>query len=282
MSVEVRIKNRNLFKRKININDLIFDDIRYGIMDEAFRLEENKIGENIVIFDHNHICRGFEISLNSNEVYLRMPLPTSNKDVEFFYNYIKKVCSKLKSKTFIREDTIVYLDQIDEFINIDIDASKNALKQIQDRIESKEMNNIYFFGAINPICIGKKEIDIIDNSPRKLGELLNELQTKDIYYAKANIYQRKDQTYFGIYVLSEKVPSVLPLSPKLMMPNKDIKINDWYLCFVANEQMIGQINYSDFISNLTDEEYYDSEHFIITLDKIKMEDYLDKFKTEID
>ncbi len=282
MAVEVTIKNKSLFKRKLNIKDLILDGIRYGIMDEAFRLEENKIGENTVLFDKQHVCRGFEVSLNNNEIFLRMPLPTSTKDIEFFYNYITKICKKLNTKKFIRENETVFIDQIEEFINFDIETSKNALKQMQTKIESEEMNNMYLFGAVNPICLGKEEIEKINNSPRNLGELLNSIQTKDVYYAKPSIYQKKDESFFGVFVLTSDVPTVLPYIPKLIMPNKEIKVNNWYLCFVVKDQMLGQIAYDDFTSNLKDEDSYDSEHFVINLNEKIIKDYLEKYRTEID
>lgn len=84
MAVVVTIKSEGLFKTKIEFKDILFPQMRYGIMDEAYRLEEGNVGENIVVFNEKHICRGCEVSFKQKEISLRMPLPTSKEDIYFF------------------------------------------------------------------------------------------------------------------------------------------------------------------------------------------------------
>lgn len=281
MAVEVTIKSKGLFKKSLNVKDVILEDMRYGIMDEAFRLEENKIGQFIVAFPKDHICRGIEISLNKSEVNLRMPLPTSNKDIEFFYDYIKQICTKLHTKEFLRENEKATFDEIEQFIDLDIDASKNALIRMREEIEKDATKNIYLFGAVNPICIGKEELDEIDNSPRRFGELMNRLQSLDVYYARPVVFQKKDETLFGAYSLTENIPSVLPTKPQILMANENMKVTEWYISFVYDNKIQGDISYNDFLKELEKTDYYDTEHFIISLDKEKMKKLLEKYKTTI-
>lgn len=77
---------------------------------------------------------------------------------------------------------------------------------------------------------------------------MNSLQTKDVYYATPKVYQSENNSYFGVYVLTEEVPTVLPIEPKLLMPNADIKIDDWNIGFVVEGKVEGFIQYSDFLN----------------------------------
>lgn len=281
MAVEVIIKNKGIFKKNPTLSDILENDMRYGIMDESFRLEEGKTGENTVIFKDKNICRGYEISFKKGEINLRMPLPTSTSDINFFYEYIKKLCIKMNTKVFTRDEEKLSFNDIDNCIKLDIEASIAAFKKIAENIEKETYENMYIFGALNPVVIGKNEIDIIDNDPTKFGILMNSLQGMDVYYAKASIYKRKDESYFGIYVLTEGVSSVLPYEGMLLMNEKNLIINDWYIGFVIDEKLEGFISYEDFIKNTKKDSEYDSKHFIITMKKEKLKKLLNKYKVDL-
>lgn len=281
MAVEVTIKSKGLFKKNLTFKDILESNMRFGIMDEAFRLEEGKVGENTVIFKDKNICRGYEVSLKKTEVNLRMPLPTSTADINFFYEYIKKLCTKMNTKTFTRDDEVLTLDDIENCIKLDIEASEAALKNIEENIENGTYQNMYIFGAVNPVALGKKEMENIKGDTTKFGILMNSLQGMDVYYAKASIYQRKDESYFGVYVLTAEVASVLPKKPALLMNDNNIKVADWNIGFVINEELAGFISYDDFLKNIKKDSIYDSEHFVITLDKNQMKELLEKYKVEL-
>lgn len=281
MAVEVTIKSKGLFKKNLKFIDVIDSDMRYGVMDEAFRLEEGTIGENTVVFKDKNICRGYEIAINKGEVNLRMPLPTSTSDINFFYEYIKRICTKMNTKIFTRDEEVLSLDDIENCIRLDIEASEAALKKIEENINNGTYENMYIFGAINPVALGKKEMESIKGDATKFGILMNSLQGMDVYYAKTKVYQRKNESYFGVYVLTEGIPSVLPEKPKLLMNENNLKVDDWNIGFVVNEKLEGFISYEDFLNNIKKDSEYDSEHFVITLDKDKMQELLEKYKVEL-
>lgn len=280
MAVNVTIKSKGLFKKELKMEDVLLGNMRYGIMDENYRLDEGKVGEYTVIFNNNHICRGYEITLKKGEINLSMPLPTSNEDIEFFYEYIKILCEKMKTKTFIREDEETSFDKIDEFIQFDTDASIRALEQIEENLDNGEYANMYIFGARNPISLGKKELSKINKDPKKLGKVMHELQNMDIYYAAPKVFQKNDKTLFGVYTLTENIPSVLPYKANLFM-NNELKIDEWHIGFVIEGKLSGIISYNDFIDSIKKDNEYDSEHFIISLKRKEMDDLLEKYKIEL-
>ncbi len=281
MSVNVRIKNKNIFHKKITLQDLFIEGMRFGIMDEAYRLEEGKIGEYTVIFNAKEICRGYDIKINKEDIDLKMPLPTSENDILFFYKFVKQCCQKFKTKKFIREEEEVTLEEIPKWIELDRKTSVKALKQIEEDIEKGKYKTMYLFGALNPITLGKKELIKIGANLKKLGELTSTLQEKDVYYAKATLYQRKDQSCFGLYVLTENIPTVLPYEPKSLMNSEEPITKDWYLGIVYEETFKGTISYQDFLKSIQKIEEYDTEHFIMILDKKQMEQLIQQYKVEL-
>lgn len=281
MAVEVKIKSKGLFKRNLMFQDILESNMRYGIMDEAYRLDEGKIGEWTVIFNTKQICRGYEVSLKKGEINLRMPLPTSDNDIRYFYEYIKKICAKMNTKEFFREEEKLSFDRIPTCINQDMEASIKALEKIEEGLANKEYSSFYIFGAINPIALGEKELKSIAGNLQSFGKVLNEMQQKDIYYAKSSIYQRKDETNFGVYVLTEGIPTVLPFEAKPFIIDNNITVKDWYIGFVISESMAGFIPYKDFIDFAKKDDVYDSEHFIINLKKNTLQELLKKYKVEL-
>lgn len=281
MSVNVTIKKKGLFKKDLKIEDVILDEMRYGIMDESYRLEEGKVGKYTVVFHSKHIGRGYEISFEKGEVNLNMPLPTSYEDIHFFYEYIKILCDKWNTKEFIREEEKATFDEIDSFIKMDIKASEGALRQIEENINAGKYENMYIFGAINPIAIGKKELAKIDGDVKKFGELMHHLQKRDLYYTTSQVYRRKDGTYFGVYVLTENVSSILPYQAKLLMADKEVSVTEWNIGLVADSELKGFIPYENFLNFIKKEEEYDSEHFIFKIKKKEIKELLDQYKIDI-
>ena len=280
MSVDVVIRSKGLFKKNLKIKDVIFENMRYGIMDEAYRLVENETGKYTVVFNTLEICRGYEISFEKGKVELRMALPTSNSDIEFFYEYIKRICKIMNTKEFERDGEKGTFDKIDSYISMDISASIGALENMEENINNGNYTSMYLFGAINPICVGKQELLKINKDTSNLGKLMNSLQSMDVYYAMAKAYKRDDDTIFGVYVLTENVTSVLPFEPNLFM-NKDIIVNDWNIMFFIDGKNSGAIPYDKFIENVNKDEIYDDKNFIITMNKLEMEELLSKYKVEL-
>lgn len=280
MAVEVTIKKKGFFKRKIEIPKLVFENMGYGTTDDNWRLLENEIGEPTIVFHQNILERGIEIVSKKEEILLRLSLPSGENEIRFFYEYIEKLCKYLKVDTFLRYEEESYFDRIEDYIKWDITASISAISSMRESIEKKEYEEMYIFGVLNPIAIGPKELDFIDDSPKKLGELLHNLQSVDAYYAGVKVYERENGTLFGMYVLTEGIKSILPLKTNLFM-NDDLKTEDWYITFCYDENISGSISYSDFLSNVDSSELYDASHFYITLEKEQMIELLEKYKKEL-
>ncbi len=280
MAVDVVIRKKGIFKKNLKIEDIIFENMGYGIMDDNFRLSEGETGEVTVLYNKNIIGRGLEVVLQKDCVELRLPLPASEEDIKFFYQYIEKICKILKTDQFERNEEVSFLDRVNDYIKWDISASIGALNHMEQAIEKGEYENMYVFGAINPISIGKRELEIIDEDLNKFGQLLHELQSMDAYYAGAQVYQRDNGTIFGMYAVTEDLKTIFPFKPSLIM-NNEITINEWFVTFGYDDEVQGSISFDNLISNVEKENIYDSEHFIFSLGKEKMKELIDKYGTKV-
>lgn len=281
MGVDVTVKSKGLFKKNLTIDDILNDDMRFGVMDESFRLEEGMTGEYTVIFNRKNVCRGCEVSFKKGKVDLRLPLPTSDADVYFFYDVIKQVCNKMNTNIFTRDEEEVSLDDIDNCIKEDIKTSTSALKKMEENINDGSSENLYIFGAMNPVTLGSIEMKNIKGSTIKFGILMNSLQTMDVYYAAPKIYQNNDSSYFGVFALTEGVASVLPDKPKLLINENKIDVSEWQIGLVVGDEVQGFISYDDFLKSVKRDSRYDSEHFIITIDKGKINKLISKYKIDL-
>ncbi len=89
MSAEVKITQRGLFKRLPKFKELLMPDMKYGVMDEGYRLEEGETGEYTVVFFPDVMHRGFENVDKSKDYDAEHFLLTlSREDVE----KLKKEC----------------------------------------------------------------------------------------------------------------------------------------------------------------------------------------------
>ena len=71
MSVSVRIKQKSLFKKKLNIEEIIkITNLSFGVCDENYRLIKNEIANHTLIYDENKLARGIDISLDDKDIIL--------------------------------------------------------------------------------------------------------------------------------------------------------------------------------------------------------------------
>lgn len=66
MSVTVRIKQKSIFKKKLNIDDIInLTGLSYGVSDENFRLIRDEKANHTLIYDKTKLARGIDLWLEA-------------------------------------------------------------------------------------------------------------------------------------------------------------------------------------------------------------------------
>ena len=276
MAVDVKIKQKSLFKKKITIEEIIkLTNLSYGVCDEAYRLIPKEIGPRTILYDKNKLARGIELALENNDIILRLSLPTTPKEIRYFYKIIETICKNLNTNTYIRNEETAQIEDNDTFIKSDEEGSIYGLKDMKDILATKEYPYMQIFGVYHPIAIGSKEIKEIDNNLENFENLLNKLQQLDLYYAAPKLDQTPDKL-IAVYAIGTEIPSIVPLKPGIIS-NKSKDIKDWFVFLPGNKA----IKYEDFINNVDQDNYYDANHIIVCLKEEKIKDLISKYETKL-
>lgn len=277
MAVNVEIKQNGLFKKKITIPEIAeLENLSYGITDGSYRLVPDEIGQYTILYNPDCIGRGIEVSIENDNVNLRLNLPTIPSEIHLFYQLTERICQKLELKEFYRDEERIHIKDVKAFFETDRDASARALRDITDNIKAEEAKEFYVFGAMNPISLGIREVAEINGSLEKFEKFLTELQYRDIYYAAPRFYKQKDGSILGVYYIGEGIVSAVPNEPKLPFIQVE-NVTAWYVMLPENNIL----KYEDFIRHVEKMDDYDASRFVIQLTKEKIEELVLIYGSEI-
>lgn len=272
MSVTAIIKQKSLFRKKLNIDDIIkLTNLSYGVSDETYRLTVGETADHTLIYDEKKLARGIDVSFDGTDIVLQLSLPTSSSEIKTFYDTIEKICKELRAKTYIRDGENALLSDNNIFIQCDEEGSVAGLESIQEKIGQNEYERLEIFGVYNPISIGQAEIKRINNSLYNFEEFLHGLQSLDVYYAAPKVYKIQDKLV-GIYMVGPNIPSVIPTKPYIVL-NQIEGIEEWYVMLKEGKT----VSYEDFINNVKAREYYDANHVIVTLSDGESDSLAEKY-----
>ena len=117
-----------------------------------------------------------------------------------------------------------------------------------------------------------------ENPAKLFSDIITNIQYIDAYTANQNFYKNDNEEIFGVYTLTESVRTILPFKPSVEYENSDIVKNEdikfWRLVLVIingnpddenSYEMLGEIDYTKFIENLSKDKYsfIDGEYIVI-------------------
>lgn len=284
MSVVVNILQKNKKTKKIGLNFLKSftkeEGLYYGVPNNAYVIDEYKGQEDLrttlfILYDQNIYGRGFSFLVKDNyDIELVLNYPSTKRDIEIFYKFIKNFCKNFKLDHFLQEDEEYSIDKIEELKEESIMFNQNIMKKMLKP-------NLTIFGCIYPIVLEEEFIKTLekaqdDKVQNLFEEYLNMKQTIDCYFAKPLIYENKnDDKYLAKYVLTKDVPSIFPTNTYLPFGyNQNLKdnIRSWSVSLVDYKndkyQVIKDISYDSFCKIIDISKYkkFDEKHIIITFD----------------
>lgn len=276
MSVEVKIKQNSIFKKKLDITDVIsLTGLSYGVCDENYRLIPGETAAHTLLYDKNRLARGIDASIDKTDIVLLLSLPTTPFEIHSFYHAVEKICNALKTKTYIREEEKVNLKDNPQYIKMDEEGSVAGLEAISEKLEKDKYNRFEIYGICNPISIGANEIKQIGNRLDLFEEYLHRLQSLDVYYAAPRVY-RVQNKLVGIYAIGADIVSVVPTEPYIVL-NQIQGIEEWYVMLKTGKT----IKYKDFIENIPAKEYYDFNHVIVSLSEQDVDSLIEQYSVEL-
>ena len=249
---------------------------------EEFLSEELGNFDCILVGEEEKSARGFEISYDKNTKFyqIRLYTPCSIGDWETAFDFIEKLGCFLENNNIIDEDGTEYtLESIRTYPYIE--NIEFGIKTLTDHFDETQMEIYKVFGIYRPVAFNKKMIEDMNNSenPAKLfSDIITNIQYIDAYTANQNFYKNDNEEIFGVYTLTESVRTILPFKPSVEYENSDIVKNEdikfWRLVLVIingnpddenSYEMLGEIDYTKFIENLSKDKYsfIDGEYIVI-------------------
>lgn len=277
MAVEIKIKQKGLFhKKKISLEDILLDGMKYGITDGHYRLVEGEQGNPTVIYDAKRMARGINVLCRGTSVMMHMNIPTSLEEIDLLYKIIEKVCGLYGTNVFYRGGEKTDLSEIPDCIRQDKMGSGIGLKNLLARDDD---GYITIFGVKNPLCLGPAERKRIANDIQAFGDYLAERQEKEVWYADPDVYQDQEKDLiFGIVEIECGTNCVVPVKPDITLSQGTVE----KVYARLGNRTKDLVRYADFINAVKGKEYYDANHVIICLSKDEAGEILEKYRTGLE
>ncbi|MHB9300134.1 DUF4299 domain-containing protein [Fusobacterium polymorphum] len=267
--------------RNIDINDLLLSPVSNY---ECLLIGEDKVS-----------ARGFELSYdNKNKDYaVRIFTPSSREDWLLALEYIKALAKKFGSEIVNEREEVYTVDNIDKF-----DYKSDILYGIEvvsSNLKDKDVEVSSIYGINRIVSFNKEMLDKINNSDSPIdtfSNIVKEIQYLDAYSAHQQFYKNKtDGKIIGAYTLTQNLRTILPYEPSVEYENSNIVKNEevsfWNIGFVVingdendpnSYQIVGQIDYNDFIKKLQKNKYKFIDASYIMVEPLSEEEILDLLK----
>ena len=149
MSVDIKIVNRGIFKKKLSMHDFLETGLQAGVMDSTWRMQplEAESADDFILYDPSCIARGIQVIWKQPyEVELYLLLPTCHQEIEAFYALIQHLCKRWKTSAFEQDGETQELRSIA--------GIKQHLTTFSDKCLGsflKEHADGCFFSAMHPL-----------------------------------------------------------------------------------------------------------------------------------
>ena len=245
----------------------------------------------LLVGTEDESARGFELSYdNKNKVYgVRIFTPSSREDWLLALEYIKALAKKMGTEIVNERGETFTVDNIEKF-----DYEPDILygiKVITENIKSGESDTYVIFGTTRPVSFNEEMVDEINNSNNPIdtfSRIVRNIQNLDAYSANQRFYKNdEDERIMGAYTLTENLRTIIPYKPSVEFHNLDmVKNDDIAFCNIGfvtihgdendpnSYQVIGQLDYNDFIKKLPKDKYRFIDASYILVEPLSKEEIL--------
>ena len=238
-------------------------DLRYGISDGSYVLAQGETGKYNILFSAP-IGRGVEVSLEARKVGIVLPLPNTPHDIALCYRLVEKLCAHLQVDSFVRDGETIPAAEAPFLVPIELQASLNAIRNMEQELRDGKQQTFSVFGALNPIVLDLREFDAIGGTLDGYEILLDHLQQLDAWYAVARFFRLEGEDgtgpVVGMFFIGEDTSVVLPLDPAPAY--QQVEGVDGYYVRIPGES---DIPYAEFLSHVEQEQRYDAAHVVVRL-----------------
>ena len=280
MSVEVVIKNKQLIKKPLTIQDITMGKYACGSSDQYMRNTGEVKEGDLIVYNPKKIGRGIGIlpwkSGLKTEITLLANSFSTRYDFELFYDVIGNIMRVWKTKHFEQEGIKFSADDLGRLCEEQKSASLNLMADIENILKD-DGNEITIFGAMFPLYVETRIIKRlgIARDEEEYADYLHSLQCMDAYYAIPLFYNGKVKTdiIFGNYAITSETDTIFPVkpivSPFVNDPNTgkplECSLYAVSLYSYAKKKMIARVSFDDFckMADIENCEKHDRMHVIL-------------------
>lgn len=269
MAREIIIYNKKFIKRPLNIEDIIgSENYGYGISDEHFRLDIGKtLGGPLMVFDKNNIGRGVHIVdlTNKKELRLSLSVPATENDVKMLYKLASRIASLWNTKHIFVEEEKIDIQDVDIYIQRDIDFSKKLLKDVN---ETLELDKTLFPCAMIPITFSIAQLQDFASDFDSFSTYLHKKQEIGAYFSTP-LFNHVNDIFRVIYVVFDDGHIILPNTPQMTLHFEGNNVNcDQSLVVCSNlfpDEKLSKISFTNFMDRVPAEKKstFDIAHTLI-------------------
>ena len=197
--------------------------------------------ECVLLGKENVSARGFELSYDdkTGSYEIRIFTPSAVADYETAFDYLKKLCAFLGNNKITTEDNETYTTDTITAYNYK-EQIGYALEAIYNNLKNSDHEHFEIFGLHRPVALNKKiikEIIKTKEAVENFSSFITNLQYIDAYSARQKIYKKDDGSIFGVYTITETVPTIIPFTPCIEYENadavKDSDVSQWLIGLVV-------------------------------------------------
>ena len=245
----------------------------------------------LLIGDGKESARGFELSYDTkyNNYVVRIFTPSSREDWLLALEYIKALAKEFDSKIISETGEEYTVDNIDKF---DYEGDiLYGIEGISSRVKGEDSTLYSIFGINRIVSFNQEMIDRIENSDSPIdtfSNMVKEIQYLDAFSANQRFFRNKeDGKIIGTYTLTQNLRTILPYKPSVEFENSDMVKNEdiafWNIGLVTIDgdendpnsyQVIGQLDYNDFIKKLPKDKYRFIDASYILVEPLSKEEIL--------
>ena len=262
MAVQIKIQQNKHRQGEVSIPQIAaLQNLSYGAMDVEYCMIFDKVGDSYtVLYDAKSVGRGFEVWFEDGGVCISLPLPNTETDIRNAYAVTEKICTIFNVDSFVCDDEFVTLQHIPQLIENNMNASLDALQRMEDELSGNIYQSFTVLAAMNPVNIGRAQLDEIGGTLEGFERFLHRLQQDNLFYATPKYYKLDDSTVFGLFFIGENVMAVVPEKPYVPFGKID-NLKGYYVRVPDGNE----VPYSDFIAHATKMGTYDANHIIVCL-----------------
>lgn len=281
MSVEIVIKNKQLIKKPLTIEDITMGKYACGTSDQYMRNTGEVKDGDLIVYNPNKIGRGIGVlpwkSDLKTEITLLANSFSTKYDFEMFYDIVGNIMKVWKTKHFEQEGIKHSADDLSRLCEEQKSSSLDFMADIENIMKDREINEITIFGAMFPLYVETSIIKRlgIARDEEEYADYLHSLQCMDAYYAIPLFYQSKTNADmpFGNYAITSETDTIFPVKPLVPPFVNDPKTGKPLECSLyavslysyAKKQMLARVSFEDFcrMADIGNCEKHDRLHVIL-------------------